>query len=127
MPAPIAERLRTACAGPLPELLPADPPASLTHGDLWFGNVVDGRWVVDPAVCFADRELDLAFMETGGLPDELFDAYQREWPFEPGYPQRRPALAAAQDAGRTAAFRCGAAAADRRRYSTTTAGDGQRS
>ena len=31
-------------------------------------------------------------MQTGGLPDELFDAYQREWPFEPGYEQRRPAL-----------------------------------
>ena len=81
-----------ACAGPLPDLLPQHPPASLTHGDLWFGNVVDGRWMVDPAVCYADRELDLAFMQTGGLPDELFDAYQREWPFEPGYEQRRPAL-----------------------------------
>ncbi len=92
VPAPIAERLRAACAGPLKEMLPTDPPASLTHGDLWFGNVVDGRWVVDPAVCFADRELDLAFMETGRLPDELFDAYQREWPFEPGYQQRKPAL-----------------------------------
>ena len=63
-------------------MLPQHPPASLTHGDLWFGNVVDGRWMVDPAVCFADRELDLAFMQTGGLPDELFEAYQREWPFD---------------------------------------------
>jgi fructosamine-3-kinase len=76
----------------LPELLPQHPPASLTHGDLWFGNVVGGRWIVDPAVCFADRELDLAFMQTGGLPGELFDAYQREWPFEPGFEKRRPAL-----------------------------------
>jgi fructosamine-3-kinase len=31
-------------------------------------------------------------MQTGGLPDELFDAYRQEWPFEPGYEQRRPAL-----------------------------------
>ena len=92
VPADIAQRLRTACAGPLPAMLPQHPPASLTHGDLWYGNVVDGRWMVDPAVCFADRELDLAFMQTGGLPDELFEAYQREWPFEPGYEQRRPAL-----------------------------------
>src|SRR6478672_11645534 len=90
VPATIADRLRTACAGPLPDLLPSHPPASLTHGDLWFGNVVDGRWMVDPAVSYADREL--AFMQTGGLPAELFDAYQREWPFEPGYEQRRPAL-----------------------------------
>ncbi|MET0966055.1 MAG: fructosamine kinase family protein [Nakamurella sp.] len=92
VPAAIAERLRKAAAGPLPDLLPARPQVSLTHGDLWFGNVVAGRWVVDPAVCYADRELDLAFMQTGGLPDELFDGYQREWPFEPGYEQRRPAL-----------------------------------
>jgi len=92
VPEPIAERLRRACAGPLPELLPHRPPASLTHGDLWFGNVVDGRWILDPAVCHADRELDLAFMRTGGLPDELFDAYQREWPYSPGFERRRPAL-----------------------------------
>ena len=92
VPESIADRLRRACAGPLPDLLPARPPASLTHGDLWFGNVIDGRWMVDPAVSYADRELDLAFMQTGGLPDELFDAYQQEWPFEPGYEQRRPAL-----------------------------------
>jgi fructosamine-3-kinase len=92
VPTTIADRLRRACAGPLPDLLPAHPPASLTHGDLWFGNVIDGHWMVDPAVSYADRELDLAFMQTGGLPDELFDAYQQEWPFEPGYEQRRPAL-----------------------------------
>lgn len=93
VPEPVADRLRRAAAGPLAELLPVDPPASLTHGDLWFGNVVDGHWMVDPAVSYADRELDLAFMLGGGLPDELFDAYQREWPYEPGFEQRRPALA----------------------------------
>jgi len=61
--------------------LPARPAASLTHGDLWLGNVVDGRWLVDPAVSYADRELDLAFMQgSGNLPDELFEAYQQEWP-----------------------------------------------
>ena len=92
VPAAIAERLRRASAGPLPDLLPTHPSASLTHGDLWFGNVVGGRKMVDPAVCYADPELDLAFMENGGLPDELFDAYLREWPTEPGYQTRRPAL-----------------------------------
>jgi fructosamine-3-kinase len=93
VPEAVADRLRTACAGPLPDLLPDHPPVSLTHGDLWFGNVVDGRWMVDPAVSYADRELDLAFMLGGGLPEELFDAYQRVWPFAPGFAERRPALA----------------------------------
>jgi fructosamine-3-kinase len=92
VPKSIADRLRRACLGPLVEMLPEHPPASLTHGDLWVGNVIGGRWLVDPAVCHADRELDLAFMQSGGLPDELFDAYQREWPFESGYERRRPAL-----------------------------------
>ncbi len=92
VPPALADRLRAACDGPLRDLLPTDSRPSLTHGDLWFGNVIDGRWVVDPAVCFADRELDLAFMQAGGLPDEFFDAYQREWPFDPGYPGRRTAL-----------------------------------
>jgi protein-ribulosamine 3-kinase len=93
VPPAIAERLRKACDGPLPDLLPVNPPASLTHGDLWLGNVIGGRWLVDPAVSYADRELDLAFMQgAGSLPDELFDAYQQEWPFEDGYAERRDAL-----------------------------------
>jgi len=92
VPPNIADRLRRACDGPLPDLLPKHPPASLTHGDLWLGNVVNGRWLVDPAVSYADRELDLAFMQGGSLPDELFDAYQQEWPFEDGYSERREAL-----------------------------------
>jgi fructosamine-3-kinase len=92
VPPELADRLRAASAGPLLELLPTDSRPSLTHGDLWFGNVIDGHWAIDPAVCFVDRELDLAFMEAGGLPDEFFAAYQREWPFDPGYPERRTAL-----------------------------------
>jgi fructosamine-3-kinase len=93
VPERVAERLRRACDGPLPAMLPARPAASLTHGDLWLGNVVDGRWLVDPAVSYADRELDLAFMQgSGNLPDELFEAYQQEWPFEAGYSERRDAL-----------------------------------
>ena len=43
-PDELRRRLERACAGPLPELLPRRPPASLTHGDLWTGNVVGGRW-----------------------------------------------------------------------------------
>ena len=89
----------------------------LTHGDLWAGNVVIGRgrsapasrstrddrgvpaanrsgaWLVDPAVAYVDRELDLAFMDSsGGLPPAFHAAYRAEWPPDPGYPSRRPAL-----------------------------------
>ncbi len=93
VPPALRRRLERACAGPLPALLPLRPPPSLTHGDLWRGNVVEGRWLVDPAVCYADRELDLAFMQlSGSLPPALFDGYLAEWPPEEGYERRRPAL-----------------------------------
>jgi fructosamine-3-kinase len=92
VPDALRRRLERACAGPLPALLPARPPASLTHGDLWTGNVVGGCWLVDPAVAYVDRELELAFMDRADLPAEFHDAYREEWPPDPGYPQRRPAL-----------------------------------
>jgi fructosamine-3-kinase len=93
VPEPLRRRLERACDGPLPALLRPRPPASLTHGDLWAANVIQGRWLVDPAVSYADRELELAYMHlSGSLPAELFEAYEAEWPLDPTYEQRRPAL-----------------------------------
>ena len=93
VPEPLGRRIDRACDGPLPALLRPRPPASLTHGDLWSANMVEGRWLVDPAVSFADRELELAYMQLGsGLPAELWEAYVAEWPPDPGYEERRPAL-----------------------------------
>ena len=93
VPHDLSQRLHRACDGPLPELLPAASPPSLTHGDLWAGNVVDGRWLVDPEVSYADRELDLAFMQmSDSLPPAFWAGYERAWPFDPGYEWRRPAL-----------------------------------
>jgi fructosamine-3-kinase len=86
-------RLEAALDGPLQELLDSAPPASLIHGDLWSGNVVDGRWLIDPAVCYADREHELAFMTVfGGFPPALFEAYEAAWPLVDGWQRRRPAL-----------------------------------
>jgi fructosamine-3-kinase len=93
VPAQLRRRLERACEGPLPALLRPRPPASLTHGDLWVANVVEGRWLVDPAVSFADRELELAYMQlSNSLPAELLAAYLKAWPPDPGYARRRPAL-----------------------------------
>lgn len=93
VPADLRDRLHRACDGPLPALLPASPLPVLTHGDLHAGNVVDGRWVVDPEVSYADRELDLAFMQASrSLPPPFWAAYERELPYEVGYEFRRPAL-----------------------------------
>lgn len=93
LPVAVRRRIERAVAGPLHDLLPAHPPPSLVHGDLWSGNVVDGRWLIDPAVCRADREYELAFMDCfGGFPDALTDAYTAEWPLDDGWQARRPAL-----------------------------------
>jgi fructosamine-3-kinase len=93
LPGPLRARLERALEGPLQALLATDPPASLVHGDLWSGNVVDGRWLIDPAVHHADRELDLAFAEVfGGFPAAFFRAYEGTWPLTEGWQERRPAL-----------------------------------
>jgi fructosamine-3-kinase len=74
-------------------LLDHDPVPSLVHGDLWAGNVVDGRWLIDPAVHHADREVELAYMDLfGRLPRPMWDAYLDAWPLAEGGEQRRPAL-----------------------------------
>ncbi|HUH06897.1 MAG TPA: fructosamine kinase family protein [Egibacteraceae bacterium] len=92
VPPEARRRLHAGIDGPLAELL-GTPPPSLIHGDLWSGNVVGGRWLIDPAVCYADREHELAFMEVfGGFPPAMFDAYERAWPLSEGWRRRRPAL-----------------------------------
>ncbi len=95
VPAEFRIRLERACDGPIQALLPATPVASLTHGDLWVGNTVDGRWVIDPEVSFADRELDLAYMRAAGdnpLPSQFWAAYEAEWPIPDDFEERRLVL-----------------------------------
>jgi fructosamine-3-kinase len=93
LPTATAARLERAMSGPLPEVLDHDAVPSLVHGDLWTGNVVDGAWLVDPAVHHADRELDLAMLALfGDVPAAFHRAYAEAWPLDPGWEARRPAL-----------------------------------
>ena len=94
-------RLRRAAAGVAAER----PPASLTHGDLWTGNVVGGRWLVDPAVAYVDRELELAFLDMADLPAEFHAAYRAGLAAGRGLPAAPSGAAAAQAAGEPAALR----------------------
>ena len=71
------------CAGP-----------SLVHGDLWSGNVLCDRegtpWLIDPAVYFADREVDIAMTEMfGGFGEAFYQTCRRELPLDEAYPQKR--------------------------------------
>jgi protein-ribulosamine 3-kinase len=67
---------------------------SLLHGDLWTGNVLSDAcsqpFLIDPAVYYGDREAELAYTELfGGFPPRFYQAYNSNWPLEPGYPERR--------------------------------------
>ncbi|MFP4148927.1 MAG: fructosamine kinase family protein [Nitriliruptoraceae bacterium] len=93
LPPALAARLERAITHVLPDLLDHDVPPSLIHGDLWSGNILADRWLLDPAVCHADREVDLAMLELfGGVPTELAEGYAQLWPLDAGWQARRPAL-----------------------------------
>jgi fructosamine-3-kinase len=67
---------------------------SLIHGDLWSGNFItagEEPVLIDPAVYYAEREVELAFIELfGGFPEGFMEAYQEAYPLRDGYEFRRP-------------------------------------
>ncbi|MFN6944022.1 MAG: fructosamine kinase family protein [Cytophagaceae bacterium] len=76
----------------LSDYLIVEPP-SLLHGDLWSGNFMigsDGRAVlIDPAVYYGNREVDIAFSKLfGGFREEFYKAYFEEFPVENGLNDR---------------------------------------
>lgn len=78
----------------LSALLPEDPPA-LLHGDLWSGNyLVDQHScpvLIDPAVCYGPREMDLAMMRLfGGFPEAVWRSYYQIYPLQDGWEERVP-------------------------------------
>lgn len=82
------ERLYTKLA----EWIPAEMPA-LLHGDLWKNNYIaaeDGQAVlIDPAVYYGHREMDLAMTKLfGGFDRDFYDAYNEEEPLEKGWEDR---------------------------------------
>ncbi|QNL48647.1 fructosamine kinase family protein [Olivibacter sp. SDN3] len=76
----------------LPDLFPVEQP-TLLHGDLWNGNYVVGAnssvYLIDPAVYFGHREMDIALTSLfGGFDDAFYDAYQEINPLEKGWQSR---------------------------------------
>lgn len=93
LPAPLADRVEKL-AGRVDHWLVEPEKPSLIHGDMWGGNVLcRGDRVaafLDPAVYYADREIELAFstlFNTYG--DPFFDRYQELRPIEPGFFEER--------------------------------------
>lgn len=76
----------------LSNIFPIEKP-SLIHGDLWSGNVMTGAAgepvLIDPAVYYGHREMDLAFTRLfGGFPERFYDAYQESFPTAPRFEER---------------------------------------
>lgn len=76
----------------LPDIVPEEKPA-LIHGDLWNGNFLclgeEQPALIDPAICYAHREMDLAMTYLfGGFSTLFYQAYQEAFPLEPGWEKR---------------------------------------
>jgi protein-ribulosamine 3-kinase len=74
------------------QLVPEEP-ASLLHGDLWNGNFMIGYSgepvLIDPAVYYGHREMDLAMTRLfGGFDDQFYEAYNSEFPLTQGFEER---------------------------------------
>lgn len=76
----------------IPNIVPEELP-SLIHGDLWNGNFISDEngasVLIDPAVCFASREMDLAMsLLFGGFDEDFYQAYRSAYPLLPGWQER---------------------------------------
>ena len=76
----------------LESIIHEEKPA-LIHGDLWNGNFMIGPKgnpvLIDPAVSYSHREMELAFTRLfGGFDQEFYDTYQEVLPTDPGFEER---------------------------------------
>lgn len=76
----------------LNNLFPLATP-SLLHGDLWSGNFMvhanGNPIVIDPAIYFGNREMDLAMsLLFGGFQKRFYDAYQEVYPLSKAWETR---------------------------------------
>ena len=65
----------------------------LIHGDLWSGNLITddfgGPCLIDPAVYYGHREIELSMTKLfGGFDNEFYRSYHEAMPLENGFEER---------------------------------------
>lgn len=76
----------------LNDIIPEEP-MSLLHGDLWSGNLMTDEQglpcLIDPAVYYGHREVDIAMTRLfGGFDGRWLEYYNKCYPLAPGYEER---------------------------------------
>lgn len=77
----------------LSTIFPLEKPSAV-HGDLWSGNFIcnskNKTVLIDPAVYYGHREIDLAMSTLfGGFSQEFYAAYHEIYPLESGFYNRK--------------------------------------
>lgn len=66
--------------------------SSLLHGDLWSGNFLiyeDSPVLIDPAIYFGFREMDIAMSQLfGGFDNRFYSSYNENYPLDAGWKDR---------------------------------------
>ncbi len=96
LPARLLGRIESL-AGQLARWIDEPERPGLIHGDCWGGNVLcrDGRVAafIDPALYYADPEIELAFGTLfGTFGDAFFKRYEERRPIRPGFHEVRRSL-----------------------------------
>ena len=93
LPSGLFSRLREFC-DQLDKWLNVTSAPALIHGDMWGGNVLAQKGqitgFVDPAIYYADAEIELAFSTLfSTFGDDFFSRYQEHRPLAPGFFEER--------------------------------------